>query len=97
MKMNDCNSDGCVQAQIFLTFIIAFILRVLPDLSTSEPFDADFYGLVLLVSFLLLLLVAMPSLTAKQIYRQYRFRSGLVDMPGGRLLNVDSVSDSVAQ
>ena len=80
-----------------MTFIIAFILRVLPDLSTSEPFDADLYGLVLLVSILLLLLVAMPALTAIQIYRKYRFRSRLVDMPGGRLLNVDSVSDSVAQ
>ena len=70
---------------------------MLPDLSTSEPFDADLYGMLLLVSFLLLLLVAMPLLTAVQIYRTYRFRSGLVDMPDGRLLNVDSVSDSVAQ
>lgn len=72
---------------------------MLPDISTSEPFDTDFYGMVLLVSVLLLLLVAMPSLTGVQIYRQYRFRTGLTDMPDGRLLNVDSahVLDSVAQ
>jgi hypothetical protein len=76
-----------------LTFIIAFILRVLPDISTSEPFEEEFYGMVLLVSVLLLLLVAMPVLTGMQIYRRYRFRSGLLDMPDGILVNVDAPND----
>jgi hypothetical protein len=77
-----------VDAQIFLTFLISFILRVLLDatISSSEPLHADFYGWVLLGSMALLLLMGM-GLTALQIHKQRQFRgellNGVVSVGGG--------------
>ena len=67
-----------MDAQIFLTFLISFILRVLNDdtIRAAEPLKAEFYGWVLLSSMALLLLAGI-ALTAAQVRRRRKFRQGL--------------------
>ena len=70
-----------VDTQIFLTFLLSFILRVLPsDTENSlEPFGPSFYGWVLVVSLLALCGSAL-ALTLALIRR--RRRHGLLAGPG---------------
>ena len=60
-----------VEAQIFVTFLISFILRVLPQIASSEPVDAHAYGWVL-VGTLSSLLVMAVGLTARQVWWRHR-------------------------
>ena len=62
-----------VEAQIFITFLISFILRVLPTIRSSEPVSAVAYGWVLVVT-LSGLLATSVGLTAHQIWRRHRGR-----------------------
>ena len=57
-----------VDAQLFLTFLLSFLLRVLPrlELQEYEPLSAEFYGWVLLLS-VIGLLAAAVVLTARRI------------------------------
>jgi hypothetical protein len=59
-----------VDAQLFLTFLLSFLLRVLPrlELQEYEPLRAEFYGWVLLLSVIGLLAAAM-ALTVRRIRR----------------------------
>jgi hypothetical protein len=59
-----------VDAQLFLTFLLSFLLRVLPrlELQEYEPLSAEFYGWVLLLSVIGLLAAAM-ALTVRRIRR----------------------------
>ena len=69
---------GLVEAQIFLTFLISFILRVLPHIVSYEPFGAQFYGFLLVGSLSCIFLAAIV-LTAHQIRRRRRFRASLMN------------------
>lgn len=77
-----------VDMQLFLTFLISFILRVLPKMNTSEPFDEDAYGWLLLMSFVTLLCLAI-GLTVALILRRHRFLSRL-SIDGEHLMAVSS-------
>ena len=70
-----------VDTQLFLAFLVSFILRVLdvPGFPGSEPFGAEMYGLLLLCS-MLLLATAAVALTAMQIARRQKFRARLLDV-----------------
>ena len=59
---------ACVDAQIFLTFLVSFILRVLHDetIRAAEPLKAAFYGWVLVGSMALLMVTAV-ALTIVQV------------------------------
>eukprot|EP01047_Picozoa_sp_COSAG01_P022952 COSAG01_NODE_1381_length_10520_cov_2.661710_15_plen_254_part_00 len=57
-----------VEAQIFLTFLISFILRVLPRIAAFEPLDAEVYGWMLVVG-LGVVLLATLWLTLTHAYR----------------------------
>ena len=35
-----------VDGQLFLTFLMSFILRVLPHIDSSEPFGKELYGVI---------------------------------------------------
>ena len=60
-----------VEMQIFVAFLISFILRVLPQISSSEPVSADAYGW-LLVATLGSLLATAVGLTTHQAWRRHR-------------------------
>jgi len=66
-----------VDTQLFLTFLISFILRVLPEINSGEPVGALFYGRLLLCSLGMLLLVAI-GLTIAQVCRRRRFKERLL-------------------
>ena len=70
-----------VDTQLFLTFLISFILRVLPDINSSEPVGASFYGWLLVASMGLLVLAAV-GLTVAQVCRRERFKAGLLSDTG---------------
>lgn len=81
-----------VDFQIFISFLCAFILRVLAAVPTFESLGAHFYGDLLVVSFVLVLIAAV-TLLAHQVRRnrrqlQHSLRSSLagVDSPLGRAL-----------
>lgn len=70
----ECESNALkslVEMQLFLTFLISFILRVLPVIDSAEPVGAAVYGWVM-VSSLVLLLTAAVGLTTLQIRRHSR-------------------------
>eukprot|EP01046_Picozoa_sp_COSAG06_P008706 COSAG06_NODE_442_length_15715_cov_16.651639_11_plen_1438_part_00 len=71
-----------VEAQIFVTFLISFILRVLPTIRSSEPVSDAAYGWVLVVT-LSGLLVTSVGLTAHQIWLRHRGRRHGSDGDGG--------------
>jgi len=60
-----------VEAQIFITFLISFILRVLSTIRAAEPWTDMDYGWVLVIS-LSSLLATSVGLTAHQIWRKHR-------------------------
>ena len=62
-----------VDAQIFVTFLVSFILRVLPQIGSSEPVKAATYGWVVVFT-LSGLLVTAVRLTAHQIWQRHRGR-----------------------
>ena len=68
----------CAEAVLFLTFLISFILRVLPRVEMYEPVRAETYGYLLLSSYgvFATLLVA---LVARQTHRRHRFQQGLAE------------------
>ena len=70
-----------VDAQLFLAFLVSFILRMLdaPDFAALEPFDKETYGLLLVCSMALLVCAAL-ALTAMQIARRQKFRARLLDV-----------------
>jgi hypothetical protein len=59
-----------VEAQIFITFLISFILRVLPSIAAAEPLEAVAYGWVLVLSLSGLLATAV-SLTTWHVWWRY--------------------------
>jgi hypothetical protein len=65
-----------VEVQIFLAFLISFILRALPSIETYEPFSASFYGWVLMLS-LLFTLISAVALTYSLSIRRRHFRKQL--------------------
>eukprot|EP01043_Picozoa_sp_COSAG02_P021545 COSAG02_NODE_1097_length_14589_cov_6.159075_5_plen_1535_part_00 len=73
-----------VDTQLFLTFLVSFILRVMPQINTSEPFAAEFYGWLLLCSMGALLLGAV-ALTVHQLRRRGKFRTEMLLSAGGNL------------
>jgi hypothetical protein len=87
-----------VDTQLFLTFLMSFILRVLPDIDSSEPFDQEVYGWVLLCSMVALLCCAV-GLTVVQIRRRHRFKTRLLENEDqlGVLLLTRGSSGQVAQ
>jgi len=70
-----------VDAQLFLAFLVSFILRMLdaPDFAALEPFGKETYGLLLVCSMVLLICAAL-ALTAMQMVRRQKFRARLLDM-----------------
>ena len=66
-----------VDTQLFLTFLISFILRVLPDIDSAEPVHTEFYGWLLL-STMVALLGATFGLTLAQVRRRQRFKDELL-------------------
>ena len=74
-----------VEMQIFLTFLLSFILRVLPQLGSVEPYGAETYGWVLVIS-LCTLVAAALGLTARQI-RHRQLRKAETDGESGTDLN----------
>jgi hypothetical protein len=68
---------GLVDGQIFLTFLISFILRVLPRMASFESIGTVTYGYILVYS-LALVLVSAVGLLARQVRRRRRFQTGLV-------------------
>jgi len=69
---------AAVDAQLFIAFLLSFILRVLDRLNTYEPLNTEDFGKILIGSICCLLL-AFLGLTGSQVYRHKAFRSGLVD------------------
>ena len=67
-----------VDTQLFLTFLISFILRVLPKINSDEPVGALFYGWLLLCSMGLLAAAAI-GLTVMQVRRRMHFKARLLD------------------
>jgi hypothetical protein len=80
-----------VDTQLFLTFLISFILRVLPEIHSAEPFHATFYGWLLLSTMGVLLALSI-SLTIVQVRRRQRFKAGLLsnEIPLGELTRSSS-------
>jgi hypothetical protein len=66
-----------VDTQLFLTFLISFILRVLPEINSSEPFGKEFYGYLLLSTMVGLVGCAI-GLTFVQVRRRRYFKEGLL-------------------
>lgn len=66
----------CAEAVLFLTFLISFILRVLPRVEVYEPVGAKAYGYLLLSAFGIFAALFV-ALVARQTYRRHRFRTGL--------------------
>ena len=71
-----------VDGQLFLTFLLSFLLRVLPrlQLTTYEPLGAEFYGWTLLLS-VGGLLVAAVVLTVRKARRVGFGHGAGVEMP----------------
>ena len=72
-----------VDTQLFLTFLISFILQVLPEINSGEPFSSEFYGWLLLSS-MLVLACSGVGLTAAQVRRRHGFKDRLL-VNGGQL------------
>jgi hypothetical protein len=73
---------------------MSFILRVLPHIDSSEPFDKEVYGWVLLCSMVALLCCAV-GLTVVQIHRRHRFKARLLEK--GQLGALDLTRGSSSQ
>jgi hypothetical protein len=66
-----------VDTQIFLSFLICFILRVLPQVDSFESVGADTYGDIFVGS-LAIVVASAIGFVAKQVHRRKRFRKGLM-------------------
>jgi Leucine-rich repeat (LRR) protein len=66
-----------VDTQIFLSFLICFILRVLPQVDSFEAVGADTYGDIFVTS-LAIVVASAIGFVAKQVHRRKRFRHGLM-------------------
>jgi Leucine-rich repeat (LRR) protein len=66
-------TKALAEIQIFLAFMISFILRVIPGIKSYEPMSPRFYGWVLIAS-LLVFLIAAVGLTAALAHRRRKFR-----------------------
>ena len=75
-----------VDAQLFLAFLVSFILRVLdvPGFLALEPFGEETYGLLLVCSMAMLVCAAL-ALTAMQIARRQKFRARLLEVDMARI------------
>ena len=71
---------AAVDAQLFLAFLLSFILRVLltGQSNNYEPLNREQFGRIFIGSICCLLL-AFVGLTGAQVFRQKSFRSGLVE------------------
>ena len=72
----------CAEAVLFLTFLISFILRVLPRVEMYEPVGAEAYG-YLLVSAFGAFVTLFFGLVARQTYRRHHFQQGLLAFAPG--------------
>ena len=72
----------CAEAVLFLTFLISFILRVLPRVEMYEPVGAEAYG-YLLVSAFGVFAALFLGLVARQTYRRHHFQQGLLAFAPG--------------
>jgi hypothetical protein len=72
----------CAEVVLFLTFLISFILRVLPRVEMYEPVGAEAYG-YLLVSAFGAFAVLFFGLAARQTYRRHHFQQGLLAFAPG--------------
>ena len=68
----------CAEAVLFLTFLISFILRVLPRVEMYEQVRAETYGYLLLCSFGVFATLFV-ALVARQTYRRRRFQQGIAE------------------
>eukprot|EP01043_Picozoa_sp_COSAG02_P004993 COSAG02_NODE_133_length_34692_cov_83.845229_6_plen_931_part_00 len=68
----------CAEAVLFLTFLISFILRVLPRVEMYEPVRAETYGYLLLSSYGVFATLFV-ALVARQTYRRRRFQQGIAE------------------
>ena len=68
----------CAEAVLFLTFLISFILRVLPRVEMYEPVRAETYGYLLLSSYGVFATLFV-ALFARQTYRRRRFQQGIAE------------------
>jgi hypothetical protein len=68
----------CAEAVLFATFLISFILRVLPRVEMYEPVGAEAYGYLLLSSFGVFATLFV-ALVARHTYRRRRFQQGLAE------------------
>lgn len=80
-----------VEAQIFMAFLVSFVLRVLPREFAYEPFGPIFYGWLLLGS-LACTLVAAIFLTIKMIRRRRKFRANLSRIIDDQFMHPDTNS-----
>ena len=69
------------EALIFMTFLISFVLRVLPRIETFEPLNAKSYDYVLLGAFAAFAALFV-GLVARQVYRHRRFQQGFTAFVG---------------
>eukprot|EP01045_Picozoa_sp_COSAG04_P031660 COSAG04_NODE_5935_length_1451_cov_1.517751_2_plen_244_part_01 len=67
---------SCAECVLFLTFLVSFIIRVLPRVEVYEPLQAADYGWIL-VSTLVAFLVLAFALTIRQVLQHRRFRGEL--------------------
>jgi hypothetical protein len=72
----------CAEAVLFLTFLISFILRVLPRVEAYEPVGAEAYGYVLLSTFGVFAALFF-GLVTRQAYRRHHFQQGLLAFAPG--------------
>eukprot|EP01043_Picozoa_sp_COSAG02_P012215 COSAG02_NODE_469_length_21727_cov_64.506334_1_plen_908_part_00 len=84
----------CAEAVLFLTFLISFILRVLPRVEAYEPVGAEAYGYLLLSAFGVFT-VLFFGLVVRQAYRRHRFQQGLLASGPGFESNSDGQELSV--
>ena len=80
---------ACVDTQLFLTFLISFILRVLPQMDTAEPFEPVDYGW-LLVGSLVLLMVAFVGLTISESRRNKIWVASTVTFLSARIEQIQT-------
>ena len=68
---------SCAESILFLTFLISFILRVLPRVEAYEPLHSQDYGWILVCAFVAFLTLGV-GLSWRQVMQHRRFRSDLV-------------------
>jgi hypothetical protein len=72
----------CAEAVLFLTFLISFILRVLPRVEMYEPVGAEAYGYLLVGAFGVFAALFL-GLVARQTYRRRHFQQALLAFAPG--------------